>query len=364
MVATAPRGQETSRRPVRPALIDCDHHNELDSDADLHPYLSPRWLEHARTYGPRGAAGGFYPRFMPHREDARPPSGRKSGTDARFTVRHFLDPQNVAYAVLIPLSGVGGQLNLAFGAALAAAVNDWQVAEWLDVDPRFRASIAICLEDPVAAVAEIERRARDKRFVQVQFSGRPHEPMGRRKYWPIYEACAKHGLQVMSHAFGSYGQPITGSGWPSYYVEEHVGPAQAAQANVVSLVMEGVFEQFPTVNFVSVENGFAWLPSLMWRMDTAWHQLKGEVPHLPHEPSYYVRRNVYASTQPMEEPHKPEQFLQLLDHFGDLADHIMFASDYPHWDYDDPDQAFPVNLPHELQKKIYFENAAALYGLK
>jgi len=52
--------------------------------------------------------------------------------------------------------------------------------------------------------------------------------MGRRKYWPIYEAAEKHGLKIMSHAFGSYGNPITGAGWPSFYLEDHVGPAQAA----------------------------------------------------------------------------------------------------------------------------------------
>jgi len=363
MVATLPEKVEATSRRTRPALIDCDHHNELDSDADIYPYLPQRWLEHVKTYGLRGAAGGYYPRFMPHREDARPPSGRKSGSEARFSVKHFLDPENVAYAILIPLNGAGGQLNLELSAVWATAVNEWQVAEWLDVDPRFRASIVIPYEDPPAAVAEIERRASDKRFVQVQFGGRPHEPMGRRKYWPIYEACAKHGLHVMSHAFGSYGQPITGAGWPSYYVEEHVGPSQAMQANVVSMVMEGVFEHFP-IKAISVENGFAWLSSLCWRMDAAWRQLKSEVPHLKHEPSYYVRNHVYASTQPMEEPHRPEYFHQMLDHFGDLVDHILFASDYPHWDYDDPDAAFPVNLPSELQRKIYFDNAAALYGLK
>jgi uncharacterized protein len=366
MVATAPNQQtgEVSRRPTRPALIDCDHHNELDSDADLYPYLPKRWLEHVKTFGLRGAAGGFYPRFMPHREDARPPSGRKSGTDARFTVRHFMDPENVAYAILIPLNPSNGQLNLELSAALATAVNEWQVAEWLDVDPRFRASIAVSTEDPPRAVEEIERRAADKRFVQVQFSGRPHEPMGRRKYWPIYEACAKHGLHIMSHAFGSYGQPITGAGWPSFYLEEHVGPAQAAQANVVSLVMEGVFDRFSTLRFVSVENGFAWLPSLCWRMDAAWSMLKAEVPHLAHAPSEYVRGHVYVATQPMEEPNRGAYFFQMLEQYGDMVDQIVFASDYPHWDADDPDGAFPVSLPPDLQQKIYFDNAAKLYELR
>jgi predicted TIM-barrel fold metal-dependent hydrolase len=364
MVATRERQEQAVRRPVRPALIDCDHHNELDSDADLHPYLPKRWLDHVKTYGMRGAAGGFYPRFMPHREDARPPSGRKSGSEARYTIEHFMDPQNVAYAILLPLSGVGGQLNLELGSVLATAVNDWQVAEWLDVDKRFRASISIAFEDPPAAVAEIERRSSDKRFVQVQFSGRPHEPMGRRKYWPIYEACAKHGLHVVSHAFGSYGQPITGAGWPSFYLEEHVGPSQSMEANVVSMVFEGVFEHFPTLKVISAENGFGWMPTLMSRMDTAWQLLGGEVPHLKRPPSEYVREHIYPCTQPMEEPHSPRQFHEMIEQYGEMVDHILFASDYPHWDADEPDTAFPVSIAPALQQKIYFDNAAKLYGLE
>ena len=354
----------TGKALTRPALIDCDLHNELHGDVQaLLPYLPKRWREHVDMFGARGPAGGFYPRFMDHREDARPPSGRRAGSDVAFTRAHFLDPYNVAYGILIPLSPAPGPLNLELSAALATACNDWQIAEWLDQEPRLRASLVIPQEAPDFAVKEIELRAADKRFVQVQFTGRPQEPMGRRKYWPIYEACEAHGLKVMSHAFGSYGQPITGAGWPSFYLEDHVGPAQAMQANIISLVAEGVFDRFPGLKVVSVENGLGWLPSLMWRLDASWRLLRAEVPHLQKAPSEYVREHVYATTQPMEEPPKPEQFFQLLDQLGDLVNHILFASDYPHWDADQPDDALPVRLPDDLVQKIYFENAAALYGL-
>jgi predicted TIM-barrel fold metal-dependent hydrolase len=187
--------------------------------------------------------------------------------------------------------------------------------------------------------------------------------MGRRKYWPIYEAAARHGLHIMSHAFGSYGNPITGHGPASFYLEDHVGPAQAMQANIVSLVSEGVFEAFPSLKLVSVENGFGWIPSLMWRMDSAWSLLKSEVPHLKRAPSEYVREHVWLTTQPVEEPHKPQQFVQLLDQYGDMVDHILFASDYPHWDSDDPDYSVPSFLPDEVKHKIYAENGRKLYGL-
>ena len=362
MVAILPERDVRSRR-VRPALIDCDFHNELDSIKDLYPYLSQRWRDHIETFGLQGPTGGYFPRFMDHREDARPPSGRRSGSEVAFSRSDFLDPYNVAHAMLIPLTSAPRMSNLELGAALATAVNDWQVAEWLDPEPRLRASIAVAPEDPLAAAAEVERRGRDKRFVQVFMPGRTHEPLGRKKYWPIYEAAAKHGLHIMSHAFGSYGYPITGAGQASFYVEEHVGPAQAAQANIISLVAEGVFEQFPTLKLVSVENGFGWVPSLMWRMDAAWSLLKSEVPNLKRLPSEYIREHVYLTTQPVEEPHRPEQFLQLLEHFGDMVSHILFASDYPHWDSDDPDFALPTLIPDDVIQMIHFDNAKKLYNL-
>src|ERR671938_1544006 len=346
MVMTQPRPEVRAR--TRPALIDGDFHNELDSIKDLYPYLARRWQEHLESYGTRGPQGGYYPRFMDHREDARPPSGRVSGSEVGWSARDYLDPYNVAHAICIPLTPAGRQSNLDLDAALATAVNDWQIADWLDPEPRLRASLVVSFENPPAAVAEIERVAHDKRFVQVQFTGRPQEPMGRRKYWPIYAACADYGLHVMSHAFGSYGNPITGTGWASFYLEDHVGPAQAMQANIISMVAEGVFEQFPTLKLVSVENGFGWIPSLLCRLESAWSLLRSEIPHVKRPPSEYVREHVYLTTQPVEEPHKPEYFSQMLEQYGDMTSHILFASDYPHWDSDNPDMALPPYLPKRV----------------
>ncbi len=359
MATTLERATHKSR--TKPAIIDCDIHNELDSEKDLYPFLSARWSEHLKTYGMRTPSGGIYPRFMNRRNDSFPPSGRAAGSDCAFTAVQLLDEWNVAYGILNPLTGVGSQLNPEFGAALGTAVNDWQVAEWLDKEPRLRASVILPFEHADLAVAEIERRARDPRFVQVQFTGRPREPMGRRKYWPIYEACAAHGLVVMSHAFGSGGQPITGCGWPSFYIEDHIGPAQSMQANLISLVVEGVFERFPTLRVVSAENGFAWVPSLLWRLDNTYQLLRDETPHLTRRPSEYIRDHVWFCTQPVEEPYQPEDLLWLMEQVG--TDHLIFASDYAHWDWDAPDTAIPARLPDDVRRKIYYENARELYRL-
>ncbi len=40
-------------------------------------------------------------------------------------------------------------------------------------------------------------------------------------------------------------------------------------------------------------------------------------------------------------------------------DRLLFATDYPHWDYDDPTHALPMPLP-EQKKRDFFLNAVAL----
>lgn len=347
-----------SRTRTRLGIVDSDTHNSWTSVDELRPYLAGRWFDQIDTVGLRHYAGGGYPRFWANKT---PPSGLRH--DAAFMGTDHLDAHGIAYAILIPLTPVTSMPNLEFAGALAHAINDWQAAEWLDADPRMRASIIVATEDPVAAAAEVRRVARDRRFVQVQFSGRPQEPMGRRRYWPIYEACAEFDLPVMSHAFGSSGNPITGSGWASYYIEDHVAPAQAMQANVISLVFEGVFEKFPELNLVSVESGFGWAGPLMWRMDNAWKALPQEVAHLEKPPSAYMTEHVYFATQPIEEPPKREYFAHLFDQYPAFADRLLFSSDYPHWDGDDPARALPALRDRELRDKVLRLNARRLYRL-
>src|SRR5688572_13644909 len=113
MVATAPRPTATTvtEKYVRPAFIDCDHHNQIDTVKDLYPYLSKKWVDHIETFGTRGPTGGSYPRFQDDVKDAWPPSGRRAGSEAWYVKKHFLDPESCAYALLTPLTGVGGTLN-------------------------------------------------------------------------------------------------------------------------------------------------------------------------------------------------------------------------------------------------------------
>jgi predicted TIM-barrel fold metal-dependent hydrolase len=112
---------------------------------------------------------------------------------------------------------------------------------------------------------------------------------------------------------------------------------------------------------VCIEGGVGWMPPLVWRMDRLFEAMRDEVPELRRRPSEYVRDHVWLTTQPVEEPDQPEQLIQVFDRIG--WDRLLFATDYPHWDYDDPARAFPTSLPAGGREQVYSANARALYGL-
>jgi uncharacterized protein len=353
-----------ARGRTRTTLIDCDVHNGLGDRKALLKYLPERWRRHHELFGGRNAPGQDYPRDSLNgwRFDAYPPGGKAPGSDLPFMREQLLDRWEIEYGILNPLGGGGGQLNVEYGAALSSAMNDWQVEAWLDPEPRLRASIVVPYEGGELAATEVRRAARDPRFVQVLVVARSAELLGRRKYWPLYEAAAEHDLPIGIHFGGAGGGvPLTGVGWPSYYIEDHVGNVQAFEAHLTSFVCEGVFERFPSLRLVLIESGFAWLPAATWRLDKSWKRLKDEVPHLRRLPSEYVRDHVWITTQPMEEPHTPEHLHRVIGRIG--AEKLMFATDYPHWDFDSPDQAFPIRLPEEIERRIMRENARAFYKL-
>ncbi len=346
------------------AIIDTDIHIAFPSPETLCSYLGARWRDYYRMFGARGYAGSHYPRAMPNaaRHDSWPADGAPPGSSLSLLQEQLLDEWEIEIGILNPLLGVGEQRNLEFGAAFARAINTWQLADWVEAEPRLRASIVVPWEDGALAAAEIDHWGGHPGFVHALLIARTTEPLGRRKYWPLYEAACRHDMPVAIHFGGAGGAPITGSGYPSHYIEDHGGMPQAFQAQVISLIFEGVFQQFPTLRFVLIEGGFAWIPPLLWRMDNAWRKLGSEVPYVSEPPSLIFRRHFWVSTQPMEEPFQAGQFRQLLGQL-DLDDHLLFATDYPHWDFDAPDRAFPIPLDKERRRKFMAENARRLYRL-
>src|ERR1700716_2052831 len=197
--------------PSRLRIIDCDVHPSIHAHSDLDQFLPKRWQEHLRTYGSHLRTPYIgttpYPRSSPliARRDAWPPTGGPPGSDLPFMQKQYLDPLDVEFGILQVLDlFIFSQQNLEFGAAIQRAINEWQLAFWSHRDRR--------LKDTQLAIAEIERCAKTGEYVQINVCPRANEPLGRRRYWPIYERAEALDLPLGIHVGGYGGHAATGGG--------------------------------------------------------------------------------------------------------------------------------------------------------
>jgi predicted TIM-barrel fold metal-dependent hydrolase len=341
-------------------LVDCDVHAVVPSVQALDPYLSPHWREVIATSQFSGPTDQSHPPNVATslRPDLEPVDGQPPGTTLASVRSHVLDPLGADVAILSCDYGVESIRNPDAAAAIAAAINDWQIAEWLEPEPRLRSAIVVPSSQPAMAAEEIARVAEHPGFVAVYLPVRSAMPYGNRGWWPLFEAITRHALVAELHFGGFSGLPPTASGWPTSWLEDYVDMASAFQSQLTSLVAEGTFDRFPALRVALIESGFAWLPAFLWRFDKGWRGLRREVPWTKRPPSEYIREHVRVALQPVDGPGDPDQLAAVLDQL-ESDELLMFSSDYPHLH---SSEGLEV-LPQGLSDKIRSGNAREHYRL-
>jgi predicted TIM-barrel fold metal-dependent hydrolase len=341
--------------------IDCDVHPTVPSLGALLPYLDEYWRDSIVDRGIDSIETASYPPKSPltARPDWRDDKGR-AATTVESVRSHVFDGLGADVAILNSLYGVQLVLNEDMALAFTRAVNDWVRAEWLDRDPRLRASIVLPMHNVEHAVDELERCASDRRFVQAMTLVGTETPLGRRHMWPLYAKLEKLGMPLGVHAGSSYRNPVTSLGWPTYYMEDYTAQAQGFQSQLGSLITEGAFAKHPGLKVVLMESGVTWLPAFMWRLSKFWRGLRFEVPWVDRPPLDIVRDQVRLTMQPLDAPDDPDIVAKLVDQFKS-DDMLLFASDYPHWQFDG-DAAMPAGLSPALTRKIKVDNPLATYS--
>lgn len=346
-------------QPTRRQIIDTDVHEMPVSVKDLLPHLAPQWHKFI-------ASGWSTPYFFSYayptesgfaRADAIPERG-PAGSDPDLMREQLLDGHGVDVAMLTGLFYPSdSHVQHEFATALASAYNDWIADFWLPSDPRLRGSVCVNVNDPAGAAREIERMGDHPGFLQVMLPPL-REGYGQPKYDAMFEAAVRQGLLVAIHP-SSYAP--TALGYPPYLVEWRICSApQHHMSQVVSLIFSGVFERHPDLRMVLVEGGWTWLPHLMGRMDENYRSLRAETPWLKRMPSRYVLDHLRFTTQPMPDM-TADHLLAFIELMGS-DELLLFSSDYPHFDADNPFRAFP-RVPPDLMRKIQYENAKSWYRL-
>jgi predicted TIM-barrel fold metal-dependent hydrolase len=354
---------ENKSQKKRTAIIDSDLHVQPTSYAEIQSYMRQ---PHRESFGRFKGRGIFDNPLGRTFINETTPSGGPPGSDPEYLREQLINPYGIEKAILNPWIYGDFFPDPDLKAEICSAYNSWLNDTWLsskhNQDGVFKASISISHQDPKLAVKEIERWAGHPHFVQVFVDSGAKAPFGQRHYWPIYEACERHGLPFAYHP-GSDGlgsnTPFT-PGFPTHFIEWTTLLVLGYQSHLVSLLTEGVFEQYPGLKVVSLEGGSFWLPALMWRLDAHWKAFRSEVPWVKKLPSQYLRDHVRFGTQPFHRPDNEEHFLAYMESM-DAENIMMFTSDYPHYDTDVPTQIFSKIIPDRMKNRIMYENAKEFY---
>ncbi len=342
--------------------IDCDAHVAVPSMRALMPYLDDYWRNQFTLRGidklslnltsdpPNAPISG--------RPDWRPGEG-KPGSSLPLLREKALDGFGLRFAIVACLYGGVALHSEDMAAVVCSAINDWTAREWLDAEPRLRASIIVPLNNPEIAAREIERCAPDRRFVQISMLAAAGEPLGKRQNWPLYAAAEKHGLPIGVHAGSLYRHPMTSNGHGSYFLEDYVAQAFAFESAVLSLISEGVFAKFPSLKFVFQESGVTWLPTALWRFNKTWRGVRAEIPWVKRPPADIARDNIRLTLQPFDAPDgagRLERFCEQMK--SDRM--VLFSTDFPHWHYEGM-QALPIDPGSALARRVLYDNPRETY---
>ncbi|WP_163140409.1 amidohydrolase family protein [Bacillus sp. 22-7] len=354
------------KQKTKRTIIDCDIHNYTSLD-DIKKYLPRVYREQIDLWGWR-LPGSLYLNGgtnVGQRVDSIPPDGGFPGSNLDFMRSQYLDPFNVEYGILTGSDySCQASPDVDYAAAISSAINEYTLEQWVAKDSRLKGSVFIPKQDPALSAKEIHRVGSHPDMVQVIVASGAEKPYGNRYYHPIYEACVENNLPFTIHVLMEgvgMNPPTTGAGYVSYYPEYRATRPQVMAAHLASFIYEGVFEKFPTLKVVLQEAGVFWLAPYLWKMDEDWKALRFQTPWVKKLPSEYFRSNIKVSSQPLEPAPNPEMFRQMMKAVY-AEETLLYCSDYPHWDFDSPTLTFP-KLEDELWERIFYKNAAELYGL-
>jgi predicted TIM-barrel fold metal-dependent hydrolase len=354
-------------------LVDCDIHLGYDTLADLAPYLDPPTRELVAQSGTTGLEMPTYPWNHPTgwiRGDLYERDGERHRNFVSLSLeilreRH-LDPYAIDLGVVEPDEAAVFSLlpNAQLGARLCSAYNDWLLERWLEEEPRLRGMIVVPAQYPEAAAREVRRLGARDEFVGVFLPGGARVPYGNPLYDPLWAAADEHALPVAVHTHYEgvgIGGPVTAAGVPDHYCEYHTLCGSGMYGHFVSILCHGIFERFPNTRLAMVEGGLVPFVGFLWRLDTNWKACRSEIPWCRRRPSEYVWDHVRFASQPLESPDDPEQLLRAIE-FLRPWDTLMYASDFPHWDFDEPEQTL-AQLPVEWRDNVRWRNAVDFFRL-
>jgi predicted TIM-barrel fold metal-dependent hydrolase len=355
-------------------IVDCDaHHYENENFDEILPFMENDVLRQlsmsSRTKGGRGAflpssvgyqdMGGRVTRY-PMRSTEKTESGRQR--DVQLGER-WMDAMGVDYSCLFPtgMLNIGMHPQKEVEVELCWAYNRWLTEKVLpETGGRIYSMLCLPLSDPDASLRQVEAFGACKGVTGFMVTTVRNIGVHDNALMRVYRAIEERGLTLAFHSGPNWQEPVFKS--CNRFLSVHaLGFSFYNILHCTNWVINGMGERFPKLPVIWIEAGLAWIPFLMQRLDHEYMLRPSEAPLLKKKPSEYMR-DMYYSTQPMEI--QDIDAMKTTFRMMNAETQLLYASDYPHWDFDLPSTIYDLPFLSEKAKhNILGGTAARLFKL-
>ena len=238
---------------------------------------------------------------------------------------------------------------------LARMVNDNFAKIKKEKSQQFSALATLPLNDPEAAVTELERAFSELGFRGVALHSNVNGiALSDERFWPLYEKANE--LEAVFDIHPSF--PVGVEAMTDYWLMPLLGFTFDTTLAAAKLVFSGIVEKFPKIRWILGHLGGT-IPYLAERLDRGFAAFKECRENITQKPSEYLK-TFYFDTVNFD-----LKALQLAIDFAG-ADHLVAGSDYPHQIGSLKQMVTSIdglNISEEDKDKIYGKNAALLLNI-
>jgi predicted TIM-barrel fold metal-dependent hydrolase len=366
--------QARARKYEDMVIVDCDaHHYENENFGEILPYMENEVFKHLALASRQKGRGSVAPTGFGYQDmggrvtryPLRSSEKTEKGAVRDVQLGHrWMDAMGVDYSCLFPT----GMLNIGLHPQKEMEFElCWAYARWVcekvlpESGGRLYTMLSLPFGDPEGSLRMVEK------FGDVKGVGGFMVTSVREKmavydncYMKLYRAIEERGLALAFHSGPNWNSNTFQS--CNRFISAHaLGFSWFNILHCTNWVVNGMGERFPKMPVLWIEAGLAWVPFLMQKLDHEYLLRPSECPVLKKKPSDYMR-DMFYSSQPMEI--QDMDALQTTFRMINAETQLLYASDYPHWDFDLPSTIYDLPFLSEKAKhNILGGNAARLFNL-
>ena len=359
-------------------IVDVDsHHTETESWHEIIKYISdPVIRSQAEDYHrnrtgspPYGLNGDLGMRYqdvggrVPH-QSARREAIEESGVHRDIVLaRRAYESMGIDIQVIFPtpMLFLGMHPQFDMEPILGDAYNRWTIENILTKDDRLKSMLFLPFNDAESALRTIEEFAGAPGVIGYMITSVRNKPVHHNHYMKVYKRLEELGLPIGFHA-GYYWQDQSMAQINRFGSMHALSFVWCNVVHMTNWVMNGLNERFPGLDVVWIESGLSWVPWLMQRLDHTYMMRTSEAPVLTKKPSEYMRQ-MYYTCQPLELDHP--KAVECTFEMINADTQLLYASDWPHWDFDAPSVIWDIPfLDEQAKRNILGGNADRLFKFR